>query len=100
MNLPWRRKLPTGEALVDEARRLGVSEQEIWKGGAEGHTTLDESELQRRVLAAWTLSVRRFSRLASALVFRFFNSALDASRPHRAALLLSKVTLSAPPIAR
>jgi hypothetical protein len=52
MKLPWKRKLPTGDALVEEARRLGVSEHEIWKGGAEGHTILDEPELQRRVLAA------------------------------------------------
>jgi hypothetical protein len=48
----WRRKLPTGEALVEEARRRGISEYETWKGGAEGKTTLDEPELQRRVLAA------------------------------------------------
>jgi hypothetical protein len=48
----WIRKLPGGEALVEEARRLGVSEYETWKGGGEGKTILDEPELQRRVLAA------------------------------------------------
>jgi len=54
MNLPWRRRpLPTGEALESEAARLGVSLHEIYKGGAQGHTILDEPELQRRVLAAW-----------------------------------------------
>ncbi len=53
MNLPWRRKpLPTGEALESEAARLGVSLHEIYKGGAQGNTILDEPELQRRVLAA------------------------------------------------
>jgi hypothetical protein len=52
MNLPWRRKLPTGEALVEEAERRGVSLHETWKGGAEGKTIVDEAELQRRVLAA------------------------------------------------
>lgn len=55
MNLPWRRKqLPTGDALESEAARLGVSLHEIYKGGAQGHTLLDEPELQRRVLAAWS----------------------------------------------
>ena len=48
MNLPWRRKqLPTGDALESEAARLGVSPHEIYKGGAQGHTILDEPELQR-----------------------------------------------------
>ena len=48
MNLPWRRKpLPTGEALVDEARRLGVSLEGL--GFAD---LLNEPEIQSRVLAA------------------------------------------------
>jgi hypothetical protein len=54
MNLPWRWKpLPTGDALESEAARLGVSLHEIYKGGAQGNTILEEPELQRRVLAAW-----------------------------------------------
>jgi hypothetical protein len=52
MKLLWRRKLPTGDDLVAEANRLGVSLHEIYKGGADGHTILDEPELQRRVLPA------------------------------------------------
>jgi hypothetical protein len=49
----WRRKLPTGDDLVAEANRLGVSLHEIYKGGVDGNTILDEPELQRRILAAW-----------------------------------------------
>jgi hypothetical protein len=52
MKLLWRRKLPTGDDLEAEASRLGVSLHEIYKGGADGQTILDEPELQRRVLAA------------------------------------------------
>jgi hypothetical protein len=47
MTLFKRRKLPTGDALEKEAGRLGVSTNEIYKGGV-----LDEPELQRRILAA------------------------------------------------
>jgi hypothetical protein len=52
MTLLWRRKLPTGDALEKVAERLGVSTHEIYKGGAQKLTTLDEPELQRRILAA------------------------------------------------
>lgn len=52
MNLPWRRKLPTGDAPEEEAVRLGVSLHETWVGGAQGRTTINESELQSRVLSA------------------------------------------------
>jgi hypothetical protein len=61
MNLSWKRKLPTGDALEEEAARLGVSLQEIYKGGAQGRTILNEPELQRRILAAW--ADRRNARL-------------------------------------
>lgn len=49
--MPWRRPLPTGEKLEKEAARLGVTLHETLKDGAQGHTILDEPELQRRVLA-------------------------------------------------
>jgi hypothetical protein len=63
MNLPWRRKpLLTGEALVDEARRLGVSLEglppgplTLPPGRAAFYSFLDpsnEPEIQSRVLAA------------------------------------------------
>ena len=50
MKHPWRRKLPIGAALFEEAQRLGISLKEIYK---DGGVTLDEPELQRRVMAAW-----------------------------------------------
>ncbi len=52
VNLPWNRTLPTGDALEKEAARMGVSLHEIYKGGAQGKTVLDEPELQSRLLAA------------------------------------------------
>jgi hypothetical protein len=50
----WKGTLPTGEKLEREAECLGGTLHETWKGGAQGHTILDEPELQRRVLAART----------------------------------------------
>ncbi len=52
MTFRRKQKLPTGEALEQEAIQLGVSLNETGKGGAQGRTILDEPELQRRVLAA------------------------------------------------
>ena len=45
-------KLPTGGALEEEAVRLGVSLHGTLTSGAQGRTTLNEPELQSRVLAA------------------------------------------------
>jgi len=44
--------LPSGTALLDEARRYGLSEADISKAGPGGEAVLDEPKLQRRVLAA------------------------------------------------
>ena len=46
--------LPSGTALLDEARRYGLSAADTMKAGPEGQTVLDEPELQRRVLTART----------------------------------------------
>jgi hypothetical protein len=54
MNLPWKRKLPKGQSLVNEAERLGVSLYGLpypAKRG-DGPNPGNEPELQARVLAA------------------------------------------------
>jgi hypothetical protein len=52
MKLSWKGKLPTGDALEEEALRCGVSLHSIRHTDQWGGTHFDEAELQRRVLAA------------------------------------------------
>jgi hypothetical protein len=45
MDLPWKRKLPTGETLYREAERLGFQFDKTDK--------IRDADLQQRVLVAW-----------------------------------------------
>ena len=45
MELPWKRKLPTGETLYREAERLGVH--------FDAKDKMRDADLQQRVLVAW-----------------------------------------------
>jgi hypothetical protein len=82
-------KLPTGDALEEEAVRRGVSLHGTWTGGAQVQTTLDEAELQSRVLAARIerrgarLNIIQTVGIIGTLVLILCPSSLESPRPRR-----------------